>query len=97
MKSQLIIAFIPLFLTTALAVPTAKPDNTDPVEVCTKATDGDPCIVTEIDGSIVEGRCIFDLASHSCFPLLASWVVMKKEGADKAEQLLPNGNICLVE
>lgn len=78
MKSQFIIAFLSLFLTTALAVPTAKPSNTDPVEVCTEATDGEPCIVFELDGSIVEGRCIFDLVSRSCFPLLPSWVGMER-------------------
>ena len=78
MKSQLIIAFLSLFLTTALAVPTAKPSDTDPVEVCTEATDGEPCIVVEVDGARVAGRCIFDLASRSRFPLLPSWVAMER-------------------
>lgn len=70
MKSQFIIALLPLFLTTALAAPTAKPSDTDPVEVCTEATDGQPCIVVEVDGVRVAGRCIFDLVSRDWFPLI---------------------------
>ena len=70
MKSSFIIAVLPLLLTTALAVPTAKPSDTDPVEVCTQATDGQPCIVVEVDGVRGAGRCVFDLASRDWFPLI---------------------------
>ena len=100
MKPHLIIAFLPLFLTTALAIPTAQPSDTDPVEVCTEATDGQPCIVVEVDGVRVAGRCIFDLASRSCFPPSSSSYGLewdRKEGANKAGQLLPSGSICFIE
>ena len=101
MKSQLLIAFLPLFLTAALAVPAAKPQSsTNPVEVCTQATDGDPCIVVEVDGSRLAGRCIFDEASRSLDfspPSLALWKGKERESANRAEQLLPSGSICLLE
>ena len=102
MKSQFIIGFLSLYLTAALAVPTAKRSNLNPIEVCTKSTDGEPCIVVEVDGATLEGRCIVDLASFAPViypPFFPSWGPdWERREADKGfEQLLPGGAICLIE
>ncbi len=87
MKSQFIIALLPFFLATALTVPTSK--RADPVEVCTEATDGEPCIVLEVDGSRVAGRCVFDLVTRSCFPLLPSWFGIERAALTRLDSSSP--------
>ena len=80
MKLQMM-TLLPLFTATALAIPAAQPAGNppkDPVEVCTKDTIGDPCLVASVLGARLAGRCIFDFVSRPSFPTFPLWFTIEK-------------------